>query len=67
MNYYSDKIDKLKNLPNPYALLYITAKVLGGVGIGVLLANWLSTWTWWIFIIIACIIALPVVWKIFSK
>jgi len=53
MSYYSDKIEKLKNLPNPYALLYITAKVLGGVGIGVLLANWLSTWTWWIFIIIA--------------
>jgi hypothetical protein len=67
MSYYSDKIEKLKNLPNPYALLYITAKVLGGVGIGVLLANWLSTWTWWIFIIIACVIAIPVVWKIFSK
>jgi len=63
----SDKIAKLKSLPNPYALLYITAKVIGGVGIGVLLANWLPTWTWWIFIIIACIIALPVVWKIFSK
>jgi len=67
MSYYSDKIEKLKNLPNPYALLYITAKVLGGVGIGVLLANWLPTWTWWIFIIIACVIAIPVVWKIFSK
>lgn len=67
MSYYSDKIEKLKNLPNPYALLYITAKVLGGVGIGVLLANWLSMWTWWIFMIIACLIAIPVAWKIFSK
>ena len=67
MNYYSDKIDKLKNLPNPYVLLFITAKVLGGIGIGVLLANWLSAWTWWIFMIIACVIAIPVVWKIFSK
>ncbi len=67
MGWYSDKIAKLKNLPNPYVLLYVTAKVLGGVGIGVLLANWLSTWTWWIFMIIACIIAIPVIWKLFSR
>jgi len=63
----SDKIAKLKNLPNLYVLLYVTAKVLGGVGIGVLLANWLPAWTWWIFIIIACIIAIPVVLKLFSR
>jgi len=67
MGWYGDKIEKLKSLPNPYALLYVTAKVLGGVGIGVLLANWLSTWTWWIFIVIACVIAIPVVWLLFSK
>ena len=67
MSWYGDKIEKLKNLPNPYAFLYVTAKVLGGVGIGVLLANWLSVWTWWIFIVIACVIAIPVVWKLLSK
>ncbi len=67
MGWYVDKIEKLRNLPNPYALLYVTAKVLGGVGIGVLLANWLSTWTWWIFIVIACVIAVPVIWKLFSR
>ncbi len=67
MGWYGNKIEKLKNLPNPYVLLYVTAKVLGGVGIGVLLANWLATWTWWIFVVIACVIAIPVVWKMFSK
>ena len=67
MGWYGDKIEKLKHLSNPYALLYVTAKVLGGVGIGVLLANWLSTWTWWIFIVIACVIAIPVVWKLFGR
>lgn len=67
MGWYGDKIEKLKKLPNPYVLLYVTAKVLGGVGIGVLLANWLSTWTWWIFIVIACVIAIPVFWKLFSR
>ena len=67
MGCWSEKIEKLKNLPNPYALLYVTAKVLGGVGIGLLLANWLSIWTWWIFIVVACVIAIPVVWKLFSR
>ena len=46
MGWYGDKIEKLKNLPNPYALLYVTAKVLGGVGIGVLIATFLANdWT----------------------
>ena len=67
MGYCSDKVEKLKGLPNPYVLLYVTAKVLGGVGIGVLLATWIATWAWWIFIVLACVIAIPVVWKLFSR
>ena len=67
MGWYGDKIEKLKNLPNPYALWYVTAKFLAGVGIGVLLATWIATWTWWIFIVIACVISIPVIWKLFSK
>jgi len=39
MGWYSNKIEKLRKLPNPYALLYVTAKVLGGVGLGLLLAT----------------------------
>ena len=67
MSFYNDKMEKLKNLPNLYVVLYATGKFLAGVGIGVLLANWLPTRTWWIFIIIACVIAIPVVWKLFSR
>ena len=67
MGIWGDKITELKNLPNTYALLYVIAKVLGGVGIGLLLANWLSTWTWWIFLVIACVIAIPVIWKLIKK
>lgn len=67
MGWYIDKIEKLKGLPNPYALLYVTAKVIGGVSIGILLATWLPTWTWWIFMVIACVIAIPVVWLLFSR
>ncbi len=67
MGWYGDKIEKLKSLPNPYAVLYVTAKVLGGVGIGVLITTWLPIWTWWIFIIIACVIAIPVARLLFNK
>ncbi|MFC1931846.1 hypothetical protein ACFLXJ_06585 [Chloroflexota bacterium] len=67
MGWYGDKIEKLKSLPTPYALLYVTAKVVGGISIGVLLAIWLPTWTWWIFMVIACVIAIPVIWLLFSK
>ena len=67
MCWYCDKVEKLRMLSNPYALLYVTAKVVGGVAIGILLATWLPTWTWWIFMVVAFIIAIPVIWKIFSK
>ena len=69
MGWYSDNIEKLKQLSNPYFVLYVTAKVIGGVGVGVLLANWLPTWTWWIFMIIAVIIAIPIYFKgrLFAK
>ena len=67
MGWYGDKLKKLRSLSNPYALLYVTAKVLGGVSIGVLLATWLPIWTWWIFMVIACVIVFPVVWKLLSK
>ncbi len=67
MGWYSNKVEKLKSLPNPHVLLFVTAKVIGGIGIGVLLATWIATWTWWIFIVIAFIIAIPVVWKLFSR
>ena len=67
MGWYGDKIEKLRSVPNLHALLYVTAKVIGGVGIGVLLATWLPTWTWWIFMIVAFVIAIPVVRLLFRK
>jgi len=60
MGWYSSSIEKLRQLSIPYFVLWVTAKVIGGVGIGVLLANWLPTWTWWIFIVIALVIAIPI-------
>lgn len=63
MNWYSDSIEKIKQLSTPYFVLYVTAKAIGGVGMGVLLANWLPLWAWWIFIVIAVLIAIPIYLK----
>jgi hypothetical protein len=63
MGWYNDNIEKLKQLSTPYFVLYVTAKVIGGVGVGVLLANWLPIWTWWIFMVIAVLIAIPIYFK----
>ena len=59
MSWISDKVEKFRQVPNPYFTLHITAKFLSGVGLGVLLAIWLPVWTGWIFIIIALLIAIP--------
>ena len=41
MGWYSSNMEKLKQLSTPYFVLYVTAKAIGGLGAGVLLANWL--------------------------
>ena len=46
-------------LVNPYFATYITGKFLFGVGLGILLAIWLPTWTGWVFIGIALLIGIP--------
>jgi len=56
-------MEKIKQLSTPYFVLYVTAKAIGGVGVGVLIANWLPLWTWWIFIVIAVVIAIPIYYK----
>lgn len=63
MGWYSNNIEKIKRLSNTYFVLYVTAKVIGGVGVGVLLTYWLPAWTWWIFLVIALIIAIPPIIK----
>ncbi len=59
MGWYSNKVAKFRQVPDPFFSLHITGKFLAGVGIGVLLATCLPVWTGWIFIIVALIIAIP--------
>ena len=59
MGWIGNKMEKFRQVPNPYFSMHITGKFLGGVGLGVLLATWLPVWTGWIFIIAALLIAIP--------
>ena len=59
MGWFGDKMEKFRQMPNPYFALHITSKFLFGVGLGVLLAVWLPIWTGWIFIGISLLIAIP--------
>jgi len=67
MSWISEKVEKFRQLPNPYFSLHVTAKFLAGVGIGVLLATWIPVWTWWIFIVVALVIAIPSARILLSK
>ena len=59
MSWLGNKVEKFRQMRNPYFALHITGKFLFGVGLGVLLATWLPIWTGWLFIIIALVIAIP--------
>jgi len=67
MSWFGNKVAKFRQVPDPYFSLHVTAKFLAGVGIGVLLATCLPVWTWWIFIIVALVIAIPSARIILSK
>jgi Flp pilus assembly protein TadB len=67
VRWYDKRIEKLRQLPKCHLLLFITVKFLAGVALGLLLAIWLPIWTWWIFLIVALVIAIPLYAKIFSK
>jgi len=59
MSWINDKVEKFRQVPNPYFFLHITARFLFGVGLGLLLATWLPIWTGWIFIVVALAISVP--------
>jgi hypothetical protein len=65
--WYDKRIEKLRQLSNCHLLLFITVKFLAGVALGLLLAIWLPIWTWWIFLVVALVIAIPLYAKIIGK
>lgn len=56
-------IDKLRQLPTTSLMLIIAGKFFAGVGIGVLLINYLAGYGWWL-ILLAVITSLPGAYRI---
>jgi len=59
MGWIGEKMEKFRQVPNPYFSLAITGRFLLGLGLGLLLATWLPLWTGWIFIGVGIVIAIP--------
>ena len=67
MGWFGDKMERFRQIPNPYFAMHIASRFLFGVGLGLLLAIWLPVWTGWIFIVAALLIAIPSVRIILGK
>ena len=46
MGWLGNKTERFRQMPNLYFSMHITAKFLGGAGLGVLLAIWLANMDW---------------------
>jgi len=66
MGWYMDTVGKVKRLETPFFILYVTAKVLGGVAIGILIAPYVGRIGWWVMLA-AVVISIPVMRKIFGS
>jgi hypothetical protein len=58
-------IGKFRELPTPILFLHITAKSVFGVGLGVLLAEHLAGFGWWI-IALSLVLGIPGAYKVLS-
>ena len=67
MGWFGEKMEKFRQVPNPYFAMHIASRFLFGVGLGLLLAIWLPACTGWIFIVISLLIAIPSTMVILRK
>ncbi len=59
-------LDKVKSLPNPMFVLFVSSKVIAGIGIGVLVSSCVKGFGWWILLLGIALSILPAI-KVFSK
>lgn len=58
-------INRFRELPTPIIVLHISAKFVFGVGLGVLLAGYLTGFGWWL-ILLSLIMGIPGAYKVLS-
>ena len=66
MGWYMNMVGKVKALDTPMFLLFVSAKALGGMAIGIIIAPYVGNIGWWVFLL-AIIISIPVMRKILKK
>lgn len=66
IKWYADKIDRIKRLDTPMFVLFVSAKALGGMAIGILIAPYVGNIGWWV-LLASFVIAIPIIMKMFQK
>ncbi len=59
-------LNKVKALPNPMFVLFVSSKVIAGIGIGVLISSCARGFGLWI-LLLGIVLSIPPVIKIFKK
>jgi hypothetical protein len=66
MGWYMSMVEKVKALDTPMFILFVSAKALGGLAIGIMIAPYVGRIGWWV-LASAIIISIPVMIKIFKR
>ncbi len=59
-------LNKVKSLPNPMFVLFVSSKVIAGIGIGVLVSGLVQGFGLWI-LLLGILLSVPPAIKIFGK
>ena len=59
-------LDKVKSLPDPMFILFVSSKVIAGIGIGILISDFAKGLGLWI-ILLGIILSVPPAIKVFGK
>lgn len=65
MGWYIKMVERVKALDTPMFILFVSAKALGGMAIGIIIAPYVGNIGWWV-LAAAVIISIPVMLKIFK-
>lgn len=66
LGWYMIMVNKVKGLDTPTFILFVLAKALGGLAIGILIAPYVGNIGWWV-LLASFIISTPVLSKILKK
>ncbi|MBP7055401.1 MAG: hypothetical protein KBB52_00915 [Candidatus Omnitrophica bacterium] len=63
IRWYGEMLKRIKGLDNPLFFLFVSAKALGGLAIGIIISPYVGNIGWWV-LCAALLISIPVFLKI---